>query len=809
MTITTTPAGGQFLVDGQPYTSSAVFSWLVGSKHVIQAVQDKVPGEFDPTTIATRAYVAQFPHCYRLFIGWVDTSGQVSGVDASATAITVTADPTLTQLVATYNENCLVFMDFYGDTPPSWPNSCDTNPDLPPGSPVPQGIVWVAAGLAHHCYWNNVAEYVTIPDPISVIVYPSPGYLFQQWDLPNSTVTGTANTFTIDNPGTLGFYLGPRFVTGERVRFLTTPPGLQMVVDHEPVTTIQEAGATIFSPCAATEMSPPPVEPFPAAIPRMCYGDFDFLAGSKHTVGVPSPQVDSLGKRWVFGSFTGSVDSSGNYTVPTQPDLVTANFVPSSNVVWFTLPVGLKLTIDGTVTTGGGDFWGVNSTHTVSAPLQQRDANNKVWDFQTWTDGGSATHNVTVPAAAVNGGMRFVATYVYDPAASANSLLTVQSTPTGLTLQVDGQPCVTPCTASRPNGTMVRVTAPAGLTTSPGTQDIFQSWSDLGTADHQVKLNTDMTVSATYVQRFQLTASASPATGGQFITSPMSADGFYTAGTPVTISARPSSNYRFGMWTGGVTGTVATATVTMLAPVQTTGYFQKLADTPGVFVQNAVGPTPQPLVASGSIISIFGSNLAPSLQIGGSDPVPQTLNGVVAFADGRLLPLMFVSPWQINAILPAGIAPGDYDLTISSLGNPDVLTTLTVSRDAPGLLTNAVNNRNYALALHQDGTLITPSAPAIPGETVTVLGTGFGPLTLPAIDGFPVPATPPNPLVDPVSVSLGGSPLTPVWAGAAPGFVDLTAVRILIDDTVPTGTTLNLTTTVNGVTSNTVLLPIQ
>jgi uncharacterized protein (TIGR03437 family) len=195
--------------------------------------------------------------------------------------------------------------------------------------------------------------------------------------------------------------------------------------------------------------------------------------------------------------------------------------------------------------------------------------------------------------------------------------------------------------------------------------------------------------------------------------------------------------------------------------------------------------------------------------MGPTDPVSQTLDGVVVTSAGYIFPLLYVSPNQINAYLPIGMTPGDYDLDISSMSGPEILTSFTVARNAPGLLTNLVDNIYYALALHQDGSLITPTAPARIGETITLLGTGFGPLTLPYIEGFPAPATPQNPLVDPVSVSLGGSTLTPVWSGAASGYIGLVSVQVTLNSTVPTGTTLQLTASVNGVTSNTVLLPVQ
>jgi len=139
ITITTSPAGGRFLVDGQPYTSSAAISWLNGSTHVIQALSDPVPKSYDPTIIATRTYLQNLPPCYRLFAGWTDTSGQITGTNAST--VSVTADPALTTLVINYAEYCMVYLDLNGEDPPAYPNNCDNNATLPDGTPTPEGIV--------------------------------------------------------------------------------------------------------------------------------------------------------------------------------------------------------------------------------------------------------------------------------------------------------------------------------------------------------------------------------------------------------------------------------------------------------------------------------------------------------------------------------------------------------------------------------------------------------------------------------------------------------------------------------------------
>jgi uncharacterized protein (TIGR03437 family) len=51
--------------------------------------------------------------------------------------------------------------------------------------------------------------------------------------------------------------------------------------------------------------------------------------------------------------------------------------------------------------------------------------------------------------------------------------------------------------------------------------------------------------------------------------------------------------------------------------------------------------------------------------------------------------------------------------------------------------------------------------------------------------------------------------LTPEWAGAAEGMVGTALVKLTIDSQVPTATTLNIQMTANGVSSNTVQLPVQ
>jgi uncharacterized protein (TIGR03437 family) len=95
------------------------------------------------------------------------------------------------------------------------------------------------------------------------------------------------------------------------------------------------------------------------------------------------------------------------------------------------------------------------------------------------------------------------------------------------------------------------------------------------------------------------------------------------------------------------------------------------------------------------------------------------------------------------------------------------------------------------------------------GETISIYGTGFGPYTSTVVDGFLVPASPTNSLSDAVTLNVGALAKTPTFAGAAPGMVGMTLLQLQITNDMPTGTTVNLTATVNNVASATVVLPLQ
>jgi uncharacterized protein (TIGR03437 family) len=319
-----------------------------------------------------------------------------------------------------------------------------------------------------------------------------------------------------------------------------------------------------------------------------------------------------------------------------------------------------------------------------------------------------------------------------------------------------------------------------------------------------------MTLSAGYHSSWALVSAVSPSASGSFNFSPTSPDGFYADGTQVQVTVNPANGFKFVKWGGDLNGSFSTGYLTMSGPHSITAYSLSVPFIAPAGIMSAAGATPDGTMAPGSVITIYGQSLAPALQVGSTNPLPQSLGEITVTIGSYILPLLFVSPTQINAQLPSELVDGNYTLLVHQTGQPDVTGTLTVSRDAPGMFTqNNAQNLPLVLALHQDGTVVTFDSPAVHGEKISIFGTGFGPYLTTIVDGFFVPASPTNSVADAVTLNVGAITKTPDFAGAAPGLVGMTLVQVTITDDLPAATTVNLSVMVNTKQSTTVVLPIQ
>jgi uncharacterized protein (TIGR03437 family) len=194
-------------------------------------------------------------------------------------------------------------------------------------------------------------------------------------------------------------------------------------------------------------------------------------------------------------------------------------------------------------------------------------------------------------------------------------------------------------------------------------------------------------------------------------------------------------------------------------------------------VLHQFNPQPGGPLAPGTVIQIFGSDLAPSSTVAEA-PLPSTLNGVTVIIAGSAVPLSFVSPTQVNAQLPFGLTPGTPYQVIVGAGNAIIPpTTVAINSVEPGV---AANIDGSTVALHENGDSITTASPALPGETISVFLGGLGRTTPDVPAGTASPADPLATVVSPVSASLDDRGVDVISANLSPGLVGVYQVRLTI-----------------------------
>lgn len=201
-------------------------------------------------------------------------------------------------------------------------------------------------------------------------------------------------------------------------------------------------------------------------------------------------------------------------------------------------------------------------------------------------------------------------------------------------------------------------------------------------------------------------------------------------------------------------------------------------------------------IAPGAIMSIFGDNLAPVAAGTGGLPLPTGLAGVRVEAGGAPALLYYVSPGQINCVLPVGVAQANRIVVIREGVRSDVFRT-EVSLDRPGLISMDGSGSGPAAAQHADYTTITADAPAEPGETILMYGTGWG------------VHNPANTTLELPKVWFGSQEAAKVWYyGPAPGFPGLEQINVTLPDVIR-DPTVPVVVTTGDFTSNTVSIAVK
>jgi uncharacterized protein (TIGR03437 family) len=202
-----------------------------------------------------------------------------------------------------------------------------------------------------------------------------------------------------------------------------------------------------------------------------------------------------------------------------------------------------------------------------------------------------------------------------------------------------------------------------------------------------------------------------------------------------------------------------------------------------------------PSIAPGSWIEIYGTFLAQSTRSWLSSDIingvaPISLDGVSVSIGGKAAYLDYISSGQINALVPSDAPTGTVPVTVTNANGISDKFWLIVNPTQPGLLAPSafiVGGKQYVAALFSDGQTFAltqnaiagvPSRPAKPGETLTIFGIGFGPVT-PAITAGTI-VTQQNSLTTPIQMTFGTALATLPYYGLAPSFTGLYQLNVVV-----------------------------
>jgi uncharacterized protein (TIGR03437 family) len=203
--------------------------------------------------------------------------------------------------------------------------------------------------------------------------------------------------------------------------------------------------------------------------------------------------------------------------------------------------------------------------------------------------------------------------------------------------------------------------------------------------------------------------------------------------------------------------------------------------------------------APGSIVSIFGTNLASSLATASTVPLSTSLGGVSVTFNGTAAPLFFVSSGQINAQLPGNLAGTTASVVVTNSGGASTSRTIQINQVSPAIFTlNQQGTGQGAIFFANSLTLAAragafapnfESRPARAGDILTIFVNGLGPVDPPiqdgrnSLDALRSTTNRPTVLIGNLAVPDGDV----LFSGLAPQFVALYQINFRM----PTGVAAN------------------
>jgi uncharacterized protein (TIGR03437 family) len=223
-------------------------------------------------------------------------------------------------------------------------------------------------------------------------------------------------------------------------------------------------------------------------------------------------------------------------------------------------------------------------------------------------------------------------------------------------------------------------------------------------------------------------------------------------------------------------------------------------------------------VAPNSLGSLYGANLAPGTAVAPSQPVTVLGGATLAVTDAagarRSAPLLYVSPGQINFLVPDGTVPGSAAFVVSN-GSTTQTFTAAVQAVAPALFSMNGTGTGVAAATAITVQAGDPQQTQFPVPVFQCASSGC--VSVPIVLGVDTPiyvsfygtGIRNRSSLENVGVTINGISVPVLYAGPSPNYAGLDQVNIGLVLNLRNSGESNVVVTVDGQASNVVTINIR
>jgi len=215
-------------------------------------------------------------------------------------------------------------------------------------------------------------------------------------------------------------------------------------------------------------------------------------------------------------------------------------------------------------------------------------------------------------------------------------------------------------------------------------------------------------------------------------------------------------------------------------------------------------------IAPGGLITVFGEQLSPVNLATKEVPLPTALADSCLTVNGLPVPVLFVSPGQVNAQMPFEMI-GDVTMILRTPGGVSDNFNLAVLPGAPAVFRANLPQVGAVpvIVRNSNGKLVTGSDPVHRGDVLIIWATGLGQTTPAGQTGLPSPTKPLANALNTPQITLGNMDLPLIYAGLAPHYVGVYQINVQVPRNAPAGLAVPLVINQGGVSTTIPLRVVQ